>query len=81
MPGNARAGGILVHKEMTISHRDFLRILPGALEDGDFRIDGHRITAGEGARRLEIELVAGNAEEDRPAHASGDARIPGIRRL
>jgi hypothetical protein len=56
MPGNARAGGILVHKEMSISHRDFLRILPGALEDGDFRIDGHRITAGEGARRLEIEL-------------------------
>ena len=56
MPDNADADVIRLNKEMTISHRDFFRILPGALGTDDFRIDGHRITAGAGDRRLEIIL-------------------------
>ncbi len=54
MPDKADADVIRFDKEMTISHRDFFRILPGALGTGDFRIDGHRITVGVGGRRLEI---------------------------
>lgn len=54
MPDNADADVIRFNKEMTISHRDFFRILPGALRTDDFRIDGNRIIAGAGSRRLEI---------------------------
>jgi len=56
MADSGRADAIRIDKEMTISHRDFFRILPGALETGEFRVDGNRITAGEGGRRLEITL-------------------------
>lgn len=56
MSDSPRPGGIRIHKEMTISHRDFFRILPGALATDDFLVDGDRVTAGEGSRRLEIVL-------------------------
>lgn len=54
MPEGARSDVVRVDKEMTISHRDFFRILPGALETDGFRVDGNCVTAGEGSRRLEI---------------------------
>jgi hypothetical protein len=47
---------IAVEKEMSISHKDFFRILPKALEGSDYRIAGNRIIAGSGDRRLEITL-------------------------
>ena len=48
----------VVDKEMSISHREFLRILPGALDGRDCRRDGARVVVGEGARRVEITLGA-----------------------
>jgi len=56
MSENEDLVGIRVDKEMTISHRDFFRILPGALETDDFRVDGNCVTAYGGCRRLEIIL-------------------------
>jgi hypothetical protein len=47
---------ITVEKEMWISHDDFFRILPKALEAEGYRVDGNRIIAGNGDRRLEITL-------------------------
>jgi len=51
-----RPTAITVEKEMSISHKDFFRILPKALEGADYRIDGDRVIAGSGDRRLEITL-------------------------
>jgi hypothetical protein len=45
-----------VEKEMSISHNDFFRILPKALDGEDYRVDGNRIVAGSGGRRLEITV-------------------------
>jgi hypothetical protein len=45
-----------VEKEMSISHNDFFRILPKALDGEDYRVDGNRVVAGSGGRRLEITL-------------------------
>ena len=47
---------ITVEKEMSISHSDIFRILPKALDGEDYRIDGNRVIAGSGDRRLEITL-------------------------
>ena len=47
---------ITVEKEMSISHNDIFRILPNALDGADYRIDGNRVIAGTGNRRLEITL-------------------------
>ena len=58
MPDNARADAITIDKEMGISHREFFRILPGALGTDDYTIDGNQITVGEGNGRLEIILSA-----------------------
>ena len=42
-------------KEMGITHRDFLRLLPGALDGLPHRVEGRRITADAGGgRRIEI---------------------------
>ncbi len=56
MPDTARDDTMRIDKEMSISHRDFFRILPGALETTDYRIDGNTVSVGEGRRRLEIVL-------------------------
>lgn len=45
-------------KEMSISHQDFLRILPGALGTGDYRLYGNRVVFGDEAHRMEITLSA-----------------------
>lgn len=58
MAGIAPEDAIRVDKEMTISHRDFFRILPGALGTDDYRVDGNTIAVGAGGRRLEILLSA-----------------------
>lgn len=47
---------IVIEKEMGIDHRDFLRLLPRALDGRESRIDGNRIVIEDGARRLEITL-------------------------
>jgi hypothetical protein len=52
----SRPAAITVEKEMSINHGDFFRILPKALDGGDYRIDGNRIVAGTGDHRLEITL-------------------------
>ena len=51
-------GTITVQKKKSVNHGDFFRILPKALDGADYRIDGSRIVAGCGDRRLEITLSA-----------------------
>jgi hypothetical protein len=57
VPDAAGAGVVRIDKEMTISHRDFFRVLPGALETDDFCIEGDTVTSGDGGRRLTIVLA------------------------
>lgn len=48
---------VTVDKEMSISHQEFFRVLPGALATRDYRVDGDRVVAEEGdGRRMEIAL-------------------------
>jgi hypothetical protein len=47
---------ITVEKEMSISHSDIFRILPKALDGENYRVDGNRVIACNGDRRLEITL-------------------------
>ena len=56
MPYESDGNGIRVDKEMSISHRDFFRILPSALGTNDFRVEGSAVYLGQGSRRLEILL-------------------------
>lgn len=57
-PEPVRSGdSVTVDKDMSISHQDFFRVLPGALATDDYRVDGDRVVAEEGdCRRLEITL-------------------------
>jgi len=48
--------GPVVEKEMSISHADFLRLLPRALGTEDFSLEGNRIRLDRPGRRLEITL-------------------------
>ena len=50
------AGTIVVEKEMAITHADFLRTLPRALDGREHTVDGHRMVVEDGPRRLEITL-------------------------
>ncbi len=54
---DAMAGTIVVDKEMAITHADFLRILPRALDGREHTVDGNRIVVEDGRRRLEITLA------------------------
>lgn len=45
-----------LQREMSISHEDFFRLLPGALGDMPFTRRGSRIEAGSGSRRVDIEV-------------------------
>ena len=47
---------VVFEKEMSINHRDFLRILTRALDGKDIRVAGREIMVDEGDRRLEISL-------------------------
>lgn len=47
---------VIFEKEMSINHRDFLRLLSRALEGKDIRVNGREIVVDEGHRRLEISL-------------------------
>ncbi|MFQ5619495.1 MAG: hypothetical protein ACE5FR_11025 [Rhodospirillales bacterium] len=51
------AGPIVVEKEMAITHADFLRLLPRALDGREHTVEGNRIVAEDGPRRLEITLA------------------------
>ena len=53
---DAMAGTIVVEKEMAITHADFLRTLPRALDGREHTVDGNRIVVEDGPRRLEITL-------------------------
>lgn len=46
----------VVEKEMAVTHRDFLRLLPKAVGDADIRVDGRAISVAEGSRLLRIDL-------------------------
>lgn len=46
----------VVEKEMAVTHRDFLRLLPKAVGDSDIQVDGGRIRVGSGRRLLRIDL-------------------------
>ncbi len=41
---------------MAITHADFLRLLPRALDGREHTVDGNRIVVEDGPRRLEITL-------------------------
>ncbi len=56
MAETVQADLVRIDKEMTISHRDFFRILPGALVTNDFRIDGDTVVVRDGDKRLTIVL-------------------------
>lgn len=45
-----------VRREMSITHDDFLRTLPGAMGDIPHTVSGSRITSEEDGKRLEINL-------------------------
>ena len=53
---DAMAGSIVVEKEMAITHADFLRTLPRALDGREHTVDGNRMVVEDGRRRLEITL-------------------------
>lgn len=46
----------VVEKEMAVTHRDFLRLLPRAFGDSDIRVDGREISVVAGNRLLRIDL-------------------------
>lgn len=46
----------VVEKEMAITHRDFLRLLPKAFADGEIRVDGREIRVGADGSELRIDL-------------------------
>ena len=56
MQGAATAAARVVHKEMSISHADFRRILAGARLAGERRDAGGAIEVVDGGRRLAITL-------------------------
>ncbi len=45
-----------VRREMSITHDDFLRTFPEAMGDMPYDVDGPKITAHDGGKRLEIKL-------------------------
>lgn len=47
---------IVFDKEMAITHRDFVRLLPRALGHADFELVGDTISLVDGAKSLEITL-------------------------
>ncbi len=53
---DAMAAKIVVEKEMAITHADFLRTLPRALDGREHTVDGNRMVVEDGPRRLEITL-------------------------
>jgi hypothetical protein len=48
---------IIVEKEMGITHRDFLRLVPRFFAGADYSVDGAQIVRDAGGRRLEITLA------------------------
>lgn len=48
---------VTVSKEMAVTHADFFRSLPNAVDGAPYEVSGTKVTVGESdARRLEIEL-------------------------
>ena len=47
---------IVFDKEMAITHRDFVRLLPRALSHDNFNLVDGQISVTDGARKLEITL-------------------------
>lgn len=46
----------VVDKEMGVTHKEFLRLLPRAVGGADTRVDGCEIRVRDGGRTLRIEL-------------------------
>jgi sulfur carrier protein ThiS len=46
----------VITKEMAVTHAEFFRLLPGALEGQPFRKTGHRVVVEEKGKRLDIGL-------------------------
>ena len=42
---------------MTIDRADFFRLLPGAVAERDYRVEGDRITQGDAARGWTLDLL------------------------
>ena len=68
------AAKIVVDKEMAITHADFLRILPRALDGREHTVDGNRIVVADGPRRLEVTLSETTERRIGTAHAVIDRR-------
>ncbi len=47
---------VAFEREMTITHRDFLRLLPKALNGLGYQQDGNRILVQDGQRSIHIKL-------------------------
>ena len=47
---------ITIHREMTITHDDFFRILPYALNEFAFEIHDNKVLCQAGSGQIEIEL-------------------------
>jgi len=43
--------------DMTIDRADFFRLLPGAVADRDYRVEGDRITQGDAAQGWTLDLL------------------------
>jgi hypothetical protein len=49
-------GAHVVRKEMGYTHKEFIRLLPKAVDGADMRITGNEFEVVDGERRLRIEL-------------------------
>jgi len=56
LPGVEMCSQLRLKREMTISHADFLRTLPSALNNKSYEINGDRVTLKSENRKLQILL-------------------------
>ena len=61
MSNDAPPSAVTVEKQMSITHKEFFRILPGALAGSDYRVEGDRVVVKSENRRLEI-TVSGESQ-------------------
>jgi len=54
MPGDGQA--VWIEKMMAITHADFFRSLPNAMQGEDFFIDGGRVIVGDETQGYRIEI-------------------------
>ena len=49
---------VTISREMTITHKDFFRLLPKALKNKEYFISGRRVTVSQGECSVNINLSA-----------------------